>query len=194
MKIIHSPCHSALWASALMILLQWPTAVASQEAMPVTPDRVKAAFLRNFAHYVTWPENAFADEHSPWRICILGKDPFVQVLDKTLTGRTEQGRTFEVRHAETLDELPSCQIVYISFDDASKRRAALAALKNQPVLTVGDAREFLREGGMIRFQTGDRVELSINLDRTQAASLQVQTKMLEVSHEVLQNGVMRPLR
>jgi hypothetical protein len=194
MKTAHHSCRSALWASALMIMLQWPTAVASQESAPVEPDKVKAAFLRNFAHYVTWPENTFADAHSPWRICILGKEPFVQILDKTLTGRTEQGRTFEILRIETLDELPACQIVYISFDDPSRRRAALAALKDQPVLTVGDAREFLREGGMIRFQTGERVELSINLDRTQAASLQIQTKMLEVSHEVLQNGVLRPLR
>lgn len=194
MKTIHRSCRSVLWASALIIVLQWPTAVASQESATVTPDRVKAAFLRNFAHYVTWPENAFADEHSPWRICILGKDSFVRVLDKTLTGRTEGGRPFEIRSAETLNELPACQIVYISFDDPSKRRAALAALKDQPVLTVSDAKEFLREGGMIRFQTGERVELGINLDQTQAASLQIQTRMLEVSHEILKDGVMHSLR
>lgn len=185
---------SALWAGVILILLQWPVATASQELATAEPNRIKAAFLRNFAHYVTWPESTFADAHSPWRICILGKDPFDNVLDKTLAGRTEQGRPFEIYRAMALVELPACQIIYISYSDSSKRMAALTALKDRPVLTVGEAPGFLRDGGMIQFQIEDRVELSINLDQTQAASLQIQTKMLEVSYEVIKNGVLRPLR
>lgn len=160
----------------------------------MNPIRVEAAFLRNFAHYVTWPDGVFGDASSPWRICVLGKDPFGGVLDTTLAMRTERGRPFEIYRAQTLDRLPTCQIVYVAYDDRSKRHAALVALKNQPVLTVGDARDFLREGGMIQFQVGDRVRISINLDRTRAATLRIQTKMLEVAHKVLENGTLRVLR
>ena len=46
----------------------------------------------------------------------------------------------------------------------------------------------MQEGGIIRFQVGDRVEMSINLDQARAVSLLIQTKMLEVSIEVLENG------
>jgi len=158
------------------------------------PIKVKAAFLRNFAHYVTWPTNAFADDRSPWSIGILGSDPFGEVLEKTFKSRTEQGRPFEIFRADTLDKLPSCQIVFVAYKDSAKRRTALTQLKNRPVLTVGDAPEFLQEGGIIRFQVGDRVEMSINLDQARSVSLKIQTKMLEVSHEVLENGAVHKRR
>ena len=145
--------------------------------------------MRNFARYVTWPANAFADDRSPWNICILGSDPFGEVLEKTFTGRTEQGRTFEIFRADSLAELPPCQIVFVAYQDAARRRAALTGLKNRPVLTVANASGFLREGGIIRFQVKDHVELSINLDQARSVSLQIQTKMLEVTHEVVENGV-----
>jgi hypothetical protein len=178
----------------LLFLLQLPGSAAGQELETGNPNKVEAAFLRNFARYVTWPADAFADNRSPWRICILGSDPFGEVLEKTFKGRTEQGRPFEIFRAETLDELPPCQIIFVAYKDAAKRRAALAGLKNRPVLTVGDAPGFLREGGIIRFQVSDRVEMGVNLDQARSVSLKIQTKMLEVTHEVVENGTLRRRR
>jgi hypothetical protein len=181
-------------APLLLIGLLFAGLAAGQPPAAENPYRVKAAFLRNFARYVTWPTSAFADTRAPWHICVLGRDPFGEVLDATLQGRTEQGRGFEAYRADTLAGLPACQIVYVAYRDTARRRAALAALKDQPILTVGEAGEFLAEGGMIRFQVGDRVEMGINLDQTRSASLSVQTKMLEVSSEVWENGTVRVLR
>lgn len=182
------------WGVALLCLLLLPSLALSQEAVVERPSKVMAAFLRNFAHYVTWPDSAFSDARSPWHVCVLGGDPFGDALDKTLEGRTEQGRPFEVLRAETLDKLPACQIIYVALDAKDKRRAALAALKRQPVLTVGDAPGFLEEGGIIQFNVGDRVSMGINLDQARSVSLVIQTKMLEVSYQVLEDGFLRTLR
>ena len=159
--------------------------------MTENPRKVEAAFLRNFARYVTWPSDAFSGERSPWNICILGSDPFGDVLEKTIRGRTEQGRSFEILRADALDTLPACHIVFIAHQAAAQRRAVLDELKHRPVLTVGDAPGFLREGGIIRFQVSDRVEMSINLDQARSVSLTIQTKMLEVSREIVENGEVR---
>lgn len=183
-----------LWILALLLVPALPQLAASQEVVTASPNKVKAAFLRNFTHYVSWPSDVFANDRSPWRICVLGNDPFGDVLDKTLMGRAEQGRAFEVLRADSLNELPRCQIVFVAHKDAAKRRAALAELKKSPVLTVSDVPEFLQEGGIIQFQVGDRVEMSINLDQSRAASLKIQTKMLEVSREVVENGVVKKWR
>lgn len=183
-----------LWVIALLWMLHLPGLVASQELALANPNRVKAAFLRNFAHYVGWPADAFPSSSTPWHICVLGPDPFGDILETSLKGRTEQGRSFEVFRAETLDQLPSCQMVFLAYKDDARRRAVLDKLKNKPVLTVGDAPEFLREGGTIRFEVDDRVRLSINLDQARIAALTIQTRMLEVSSEVLDNGVVRRMR
>jgi YfiR/HmsC-like len=181
------------WAGSFGLLflfcLQGPA--SGQELVTENPRKVEAAFLRNFARYVTWPADAFSGERSPWNICILGGDPFGDVLEKTFRGRTEQGRSFAIIRADALDELPACQIVFIAHQDAAERRAALNELKRRPVLTVGDAPGFLREGGILRFQVSDHVEMSINLDQARSVSLTIQTKMLEVSREILENGTMR---
>lgn len=183
-----------LGAAALLMWVQWPFAIANQELAAENPSRVKAAFLRNFAHYVTWPTQAFPDARAPWHIGILGPDPFGEVLDTTLKGRIEQSRPFEIHRADTLDTLPPCQIIYVAYGNATARRAALRELKDKPVLTVGDAPEFMREGGIIQFQVGDRVRMNINLDQARSVSLVVQTRMLEVSNDVLENGVIRQVR
>ena len=62
------------------------------------------------------------------------------------------------------------------------------------MLTVGDAPEFLREGGMIQFQVAEQVQFSVNLDQARSASLKIQTKMLEVAQEIIEDGVARRRR
>jgi hypothetical protein len=178
------------WFVALLILFFSGLALG-QAVAPENPYRIKAAFLRNFAHYVTWPSGAFAGSDTPWRVGILGADPFGNMLETTFQGRREQGRSFEIFRADQVEDLPACQIVFVAYKDAARRRLALAALKNKQVLTVGEAPDFLKEGGIIRFQVNDRVLMSVNLDQARSASLNIPTRMLEVSHEVLENGVVR---
>jgi hypothetical protein len=177
-----------------LLLVSLSSSAASQELRQTNPWRVEAAFLRNFAHYVTWPESTFSDDRSPWRICILGEDPFGELLENTLIGRTEKGRSFTIQRTDEPSELHHCQIVYVAYKVSMNRRAALAELKNLPVLTVSNAPGFLEEGGMIRFDVKKHVEMSINLDHARAASLTVQTKMLEVSRSVILNGQIRKTR
>jgi len=160
----------------------------------VNAGQVEAAFLRNFTHYVTWPAHAFSDDRAPWRICVLGADPFGAVLEKTFAGRTERGRAFEIHRAASVAQLPPCHIVFVAYPTRAERRAALDELRRQSVLTVGEAPEFLEEGGVVRFRVADYVELSINLDQARAASLIVPTRVLEVSREVLDHGVLRNTR
>jgi hypothetical protein len=143
---------------------------------------------------VTWPPRAFASEQSPWYVCLLGGTHFDSSLEATFQGRTEQGRKFEVVRAARLDQLPACQIVFVDLPLAAERRAALSELRKQPVLTVGQAPAFLDEGGIIRLQAGERIEMSINLDQAHAAALTIPSKMLEVSREVVENGTPRRWR
>lgn len=193
---LHSLLRPGRWAvvGCLLASLHLHGGAVAQDRAAEKPARVEAAFLRNFARYVTWPTRAFASEHSPWFVCVLGSGHFDSALESTFQGRTEQGRTFEVVRAARLDQLPACQIVFVDLPLAAERRAALAELKKHPVLTVGQAPEFLDEGGVIRLLAGERIEMSINLDQARAAALTIPSKMLEVSREVVENGTLRRWR
>lgn len=184
------------WAAVagMLAVLHLPVGSSAQASVPESASRVEAAFLRNFARYVTWPARAFASERSPWQVCVLGGPHFDESLEKTFEGRTEQGRPFEVVRASAPEQLPACQIVYIGYANSARRRAVLAEFRRRPVLTVGDAPEFLEEGGIVRLQARERIEMSINLDQARAASLSIPAKMLEVSREVIENGTLRGAR
>ncbi len=105
--------------------------------------------------------------------------------------RGEHGRSFSITRAASVGELPSCHIVYLGYGSSGSRRAALSKLDGQPVLTVGSAPGFLREGGIIRFQVSNHVELGINLDRANVAALKIPTRMLEVARVIIENGTVR---
>lgn len=166
----------------------------AQETVVAQRTAVEAAFLRNFARYVTWPDAAFASDSAPWTICMLGAEHFDDTLEKTFSGRIEQGRRFQVVRAREQGSLQGCQIVFVGTTNAARRRALLSELRRQPVLTVGEAPEFLDEGGIVRLQAGERIEMGINLDQARAASLTIPSKILEVAREVQENGTVRRWR
>ncbi len=178
----------------LILLLCVPPCGISQEHRPADPWAVEAAFLRNFTHYVNWPATSFATPESPWKICILGKDPFGKTLERSFGGRTEQGRSFTILRSENPAELQLCHIVYVAYQVSASRRAALTRLLNRPVLTVSNAHGFLQEGGMIRFEVLDTIGLHVNLDQAKAASLSIQTKVLEICDSIIDNGKLKRLR
>ncbi len=188
-----SPLSRAL-VLGLVLLFGVMHPVDSQGANRATPSQVKAAFLRNFARYVVWPQGTFPDEDSPWHICIVGHDPFGSVLESTLEGRTEHGRSFAVSRPVSLAKLSQCQIIYVGYKDEEKRQEVLARVRDLPVLTVSDAPRFLLEGGIIRFHVADYVSFGVNLDQARAVSLKVPVKMLEVSSEIVEEGRSRRRR
>lgn len=178
----------------LLALAGLPCFAAADDRLRANAAKVEAAFLRNFAHYVNWPADTFTNPLAPWRICVLGSDPFGNVLEETFKGRLEQGRSFAVVRATSSAEVHACHLVYIAIRSSDGRRAAIADLADRPILTVGDAPTFLQEGGMIRFQVSEFVGFGVNLDRTTAADLKVPTKMLEVASEVVEGGTTRKRR
>lgn len=171
-----------------------PLRAAAQDSVVAQRAAVEAAFLRNFARYIVWPGSAFANERTPWTICVIAADHFDDTLEKTFSGRTEQGRRFEILRAPSPEQLHGCQIVFVGTANAARRRAVLTELRRLPVLTVGEAPEFLDEGGIVRLQAGERIEMGINLDQARAASLTIPSKILEVAREVVENGAVRRWR
>lgn len=167
---------------------------AAEPALVERQSRVEAAFLRNFARYVSWPAQSFPDDKGSWNVCVIDENHFDASLEQTFQGRVEQGRAFTVRRAVPVEAVPSCHIVFVGDVSPALRRAALAQTKARPVLTVGNTPEFLAEGGVVRLLAGERMEMSINLDQARRASLGIPAKLLEVSNEVLENGNLRRLR
>lgn len=147
-----------------------------------TAQQVEAVFLYYFPQFVDWPPAAFADEHSPVVIGVLGADPFGNALDQAVTGERVNGRPIVVRRLQSVQEAAGCQILYISSSEAARLPRILGALKGRNVLTVSDLDHFAESGGIITFVVlNGHVRMRINAEAARAAGLTLSSKLLRAA-------------
>jgi len=148
---------------------------------------VKAAFLQKFALFVEWPATCFAKPQTPIVIGVLGKDPFGARLEMVLSNRTAQGRSLEFRRFATVSEAAQagCHLLFIAPSEKPHLEATLDALKDLPILTVGDTSDYGEKGVMINLViVGENLRFEIDLGRTTAAGLKLSSQLLDVAVKV----------
>ena len=154
-------------------------------AQTVNEYQVKAAFLYNFAKFVEWPNGPPSPSMEALTLCIVGQDPFGDILDQITKGKTINGRVLVVRRFTRAKDAGSCQMVFIGASERTRIPAILEGLKRVDVLTVGETEDFARLGGVINFVLeGDRVHFEVNLDAAARARLRISSKLLNLARIV----------
>jgi hypothetical protein len=148
---------------------------------------VKAAFIYNFAKFVTWPAKSLGKAGSPMVIGVLGDDPFGSALDDAVAGKSVDGHPLTVKRFDGFSDanagaLRKCQILFISYSEKDKVGDVLTALKGASVLTVSEIEKFPLKGGDVLFDMeGSKVTLEINPEAAKKAGLEISSKLLQVA-------------
>lgn len=180
-------CASYNLVRALVIVVAClATAITAAAQSPRAPEyEVKAAFLYNFAKFVEWPPQAFAQSSAPLRICVLGHDPFGDTLSKIVQGKSISGRIIMNQRLQSTSEARACHILFISRSDPEDLNKAIQSTRDLPVLTVGESDDFLAQGGVVNFVLEeDRVRFEINLRAAESHRLKLSSKLLAVARVV----------
>lgn len=149
--------------------------------------QVKAVYLFNFANFITWPASAFASSQAPFRICVLGEDPFKDKLDLAVENERVGERPVEVKRFTELEQTANCQIVFVSKSEQRFKAHIFEFLKPYPILTVSDMEQFLAAGGMIQFyHKENKVRFFIRPQALAEATLKVSSRLLKVG-DVVEN-------
>jgi len=144
--------------------------------------QVKGAFLLNFTKFVDWPPQAFQGPGEPIAICILGRNPFGLGLDRAAQGVVVANRTVSVRQVADGQEASQCQIVFIGASERKHSRAWLEALRGRSVVTVGEAEDFLANGGVVNFKLErEKIRIEINMAAADRAGLHISAKLLNLA-------------
>jgi hypothetical protein len=150
--------------------------------------QIKAVFLFNFAQFVQWPETNFPVAGAPFRIGVLGDDPFNAFLDETVRGENIKGHPLIVQRYHNVDEVKGCQILFVSRSESGRLEQILARLKGRDILTVGDADGFLKNGGAIRFATEqNKIHLRVSQEAAKSTNLVISSKILRLA-EIVEPG------
>ncbi len=167
-------------ARCVLAALFW--VISSGELRAETREyQIKAAFLINFIQFVTWPTNAFPSDEAPFRIGILGADPFGPALDRAAQTIQARHRRIEVFHCRKVDECKDCQMVFVSKSEEKSQLQILSALSAMPVLKVSEQREFAQHGGDINFYLEDnKVRFEINPASAHREKLKISSQLLSL--------------
>lgn len=150
-------------------------------AQTPTEYQVKATYLYNFSKFVEWPANLISDPNTPIIIGILGDDPFGSEIERTIEGKTSNGRRLVIKRFPNLRALEFCHILFISSSERNSLRQTLAAV-GPGVLTVGDADRFVQTGGIINFVLIENtVHFEINKAAAERAGLKISAKLLNLA-------------
>lgn len=172
---------------ALVLAAAFAAAVTPREARAqarqASPAEVKAVFLFNFAKFVEWPPEVFADTATPVTLGVLGQDLVAELLEVVVAGETVGGRALSVRRFAGLDDLKPCHVLYLPPSSRRDLTAALDRLAGSRTLTVGEENlRFTKKGGMIGFiLEGGQVRFDINQKAAEAAGLRVSSRLLRLA-------------
>lgn len=156
----------------------------AQNSQP-TEYQIKAAFIYNFARFVDWPTQAFADASSPLVIGILGRNDFGSSLAQTIDGKTVHGHPLQFKLFRSLGRATNCQVLFISTSEKNHLSKIISALGTASILTVGETDDFITRGGMIRLRIiDDKVRFEINNSAAKSAGLFISSKLLTLAINV----------
>ena len=166
---------------AWLVLLS--TAPVFAVAPHATEYEVKAAYVFNFGKFL---QRSAPQARDSFDICVVGEDPLGSALDSLTRGEQIGGRPVRVRRMREASEASGCDIAYLSASEGGRIENDVAALRDSDTLTVSDAPEFLKRGGMIQFvPQGDHVRFAVNLNAVRRSHLVLSSELLRVAVSVM---------
>lgn len=171
----------AVTARLTLLLFLLAALAAAPARAQLSEADIKAAYLLNFARFVQWPERSFSAPDAPFRVCVLGENPFNGAL-QGLNGKAVGTRVIQTTVLRSESDALQCHIVYIGATVEGRVTTTVGRLATLPVLTVASGEEFARRFGIISLVTRQgRVKVHVNVQRAEAAGLRLGAKLLEVA-------------
>lgn len=158
---------------------------SGQAAKIADENEVKAAFIFNFLKFIEWPAEAFSENDSTLKICLIEK---TKLCDKVvlIDGKMANQRVIRVESADGNATCSDCHAVVVCEKDQTDINKHLLRFKNKHVLTISDCKNFAQNGGMIGLMTiSGKVRFSINLREAEAAGLKISSQLLKLAVEVI---------
>jgi hypothetical protein len=145
---------------------------------------IKAAFLYNFAKFIQWPDAAFYGPQTPFKIAVIGDVDFGAAL-ATIQNKTINSRRIVIDQLEATNGLEQYHLVFLSRSQMENIDQILSQLDGKPVLTISDAKDFSRMGGIIQlYEKDNKIRFNVNMEPAERSQLKISSKLLKLAQVV----------
>jgi hypothetical protein len=144
---------------------------------------LKALFLYNFAGYVEWPAETFANEKSPFVIGILGTSQVQDTLAKIAESKKIGDRPIVIRNFAEPKDIKDCQIIFVPSTIADlQQKEVLNLVRNSRILVVGETSGYSAKGAAMNFYMEDnKIRFEVNTEAAKRQQLKVSSKLLSMA-------------
>ena len=164
----------------ILVLVSASSQAASQEYV-YTDVAVKAAYILNLTGFV---ELKAHDKNI--EICIIGDDLLGLSLAQ-LQKENDSFKSLQISKKGHNASLRHCSMVFISEASADFVSSIIYRLRSLEVLTVSDAKNFAKKGGMIELATeSSRVVMYINKAAIDKAPISISAKLFQIAKKVFE--------
>lgn len=165
--------------TCMMSVLLSGLPASGREANAAADAAQKCRLLLTLTRYVQWPDTVAASE--PLRLCVAQRsEPVLQSL-MALQGQLVNGRRVQVQAKAPWDH---CHVLYLHAS-AEGADAQLKALGDKATLTVGDAPDFIQQGGMVQLLVAnDALRFDVDLAAIHRARLGLSGQAMKLARRV----------
>jgi len=139
-------------------------------------DELKSATVLTFIRHSEWLQGATS---GPITIGVMGRSSMVNMLRRTLDGKTANNRAIRIVDLKSSPEWKSCQVLYLATENSNEARQTMASLGNPHALTIGETDRFLEYGGAVNLLIVDgHMSFEVSLEALDRAGVSVSSKLL----------------
>lgn len=164
----------------LMLVMPVGMALASDDKISASTERLMAVYVYNFTRYTNWPGEAVAGMGT--RLAVLGKNPFGSAMDE-VAAKSPPESEFQIKYCGGVGCAQGSDTVFIAGENmnASSVQLMLTELYGKPVLTISDMPGFADMGGMIELQhINGKLTFRINLAAASRGNLHISAQLLQL--------------
>lgn len=156
--------------------------------LPTSELELKAAFVLNFVRLIKWESVAGEGDNPELSVCALGNSEFGNVVRRVTARKLVGTRSISVK--VNLNPDPAhCRVVIVDSAQYPIARQALNAVKNAPVLTIGNGPGLIEMGGMFELIVdGRKVQFDASLEAVRRGGLDVSARLLQLSRNLRKGG------
>lgn len=150
-------------------------------AEQVPEHELKAAFIYNFIQFTQWPEGQL--KGSNLNVCV-SQGTILHMALQAIAGKSAHGRVI------ALQPLPSapvagCHVLVAEMSDRPRLPQIRRAISTEPVLTITDDPDLMRDGFMIGMLVeGNRIAFLVDNTRAAEVKLIVSSRLLRLAKSV----------
>ncbi|MBL4783335.1 MAG: YfiR family protein [Porticoccaceae bacterium] len=178
--------------SALCLVFGLSLTTAPSLAADFASHEIKAVFLFNFANFVRWPDDAFAEESSPFIFCASNpQSAIVKTLAQVIHGESQERHQLLLKAPFKSNELADCHLLFLEEADLAEYHSQLPSLSSGSLLTVSDSDNFADSGGLIQLvENKSRIQPLINSSQLERSKLTISSTLLRLAkiHRPPNNG------